>query len=418
MIKYIGRYSEKSFFGGVGMIIRRTEYLDRLHAVRNQQTVKIITGVYRCGKTIILDQYREDLRRNGVDEAQIIAIDFNKPENEYLRDYRKLYAFLKEHLVSGEKTYLFLDEVQQVSQFAIIVFGLYSMKNIDLYISGSTEFLKKSVLQKMPEGSCVSIRVLPFSYNEYLDCTGHEFNKDQIMEYVESTTFPGAIMDQIKSEEMSDYLKGIFYTTVVQNIVTQKKITDVEMVEQVLKFLYCHIGEYLSSKKIADRMTMEGNKIDTKTVEKYLEALSDICLIYRVKRYDLKGKQILKTLEKIYVTDFGMKDILFGSVAIERKRLFENMVCLELLRRGYEVYAGKSGSDKIDFVAEKNGIFSYFQAAICEDEIKNKLKPLQGIREEAEKTVIVYEPSSMDLPAGIQNLFFSSWLAKDIEGEE
>ena len=377
------------------MTIQRTEYLNKLIAWKDKQIIKIVSGIRRCGKSTLLEIYQNWLREHDVEEKQIISINFEDLDYEELTDYKKLYLYLKERLVNGGMTYIFLDEVHHVENFPKVVDSLYIKKGVDIYITGSNAYMLSGEIATLISGRYVQIEMLPLSFREYMESTGSMNDRGiKYAEYLENSSFPYALVLKGRPDEIRDYLEGIYNTIVVKDIVNRKKITDTMMLQSVLRFIFDNIGNPLSTKKIADTMTSAGRKIDAKTVEKYLEALRESYIIYQAKRYNIKGKQYLKTLEKYYVVDIGMRYMLLGSRGTDGGHILENVVYLELLRRGYEVYVGKVGEYEVDFVAGNHKGITYFQVALTVRDkatLERELRPLQSIRDHYPKIILTLD---------------------------
>lgn len=396
------------------MVIQRTEYLNKLIAFKDKQLIKIVTGVRRCGKSTLFEIYQEWLKAQGVEDEQIIAINFEDIDYEELTNYKKLYAYLKERLVKDKKTYIFLDEVHHIDDFPKVVDSLYIKKNVDIYITGSNAYMLSSEIATLISGRYVQIEMLPLSFKEYMEGTGDMNNRGiKYTEYLENSSFPYALELVGQPAEIRDYLEGIYNTIVVKDIVARKKITDTMMLKSVLRFVFDNIGNPLSSKKIADTMTSAGRKIDAKTVEKYLECLSESYIIYQAKRYNIKGKQYLKTLEKYYVVDIGLRYMLLGSRQADTGHILENIIYLELLRRGYDVYVGKVGDLEVDFVAQSNKGTIYYQVALTvrdEKTLDRELRPLMAIRDHYPKFILTLDEEPEVQYEGIRRINARDWL--------
>ena len=370
------------------MIIERKEYLEKLIAWKDKQLIKIVTGVRRCGKSMLLEIYRNYLKEHGIEEEQIISINFEDLDYEELTDYRKLYKYLKERLIDGKMTYIFLDEIQNVTDFPKVLDSLYIKKNIDIYVTGSNAYMLSSEIATMISGRYIQIEMLPLSFKEYMESTGSMNDRGiKYAEYLQNSSFPFTLELKNQPDEIRDYLEGIYNTIVVKDIINRKKITDT--------------------------MTSEGRKIDTKTVEKYLEAFSESYIIYQAKRYNIKGKQYLKTLEKYYIVDIGMRYMLLGSRQADAGHVLENIVYLELLRRGYEVYVGKIDSYEVDFVAQNKKGTVYFQVALTvrdENTLLRELRPLQAIRDHYPKIILTMDEEPEEQYEGIRRINARDWL--------
>lgn len=396
------------------MLLQRREYLNKLIALRDKQLIKIVTGIRRCGKSTLLELYQDWLKQQGVEERQIISVNFEDIDYEELTDYKKLYSYLKERLVPGKMTYIFLDEIQHVEDFPRVVDSLFIQKNVDLYITGSNAYMLSSEIATLISGRYVQIEMLPLSFREYMESTGSMENRSiKYVEYLETSSFPYALELKGQPNELRDYLEGIYNTIVVKDIISRKKITDTMILKSILRFVFDNIGNPLSSKKIADTLTSGGRKIDAKTVEKYLEALSESYIIYQTKRYNIKGKQYLKTLEKYYVVDIGLRFMLLGSQQADAGHILENVVYLELLRRGYNVSVGKVDEYEVDFVAQNSRGTTYFQVALSvrnEQTLARELRPLMSIRDHYPKLILTLDDDPETQYDGIRRVNARDWL--------
>lgn len=395
-------------------IIQRHRYDEKLKAFKDKQIIKVITGVRRCGKSTLLKQYQEYLKKQGVEDNRIIFINFEDYDFANLRNPDKLYAYIKERLVEGKMTYIFLDEIQQVSEFPKIVDSLYIKDNVDLYITGSNAYMLSSEIATLLSGRYVEIMMLPLSFAEYVTSTGDSTNLGRkYTDYLLNSSFPYTLDLRWQPNEIRDYLDAVYNTIVVKDVASRKKINDTMMLESVTRFVFDNIGNSLSTKKIADTMTSDGRKIDVKTVEKYIEALKESYIIYQAKRYNVKGKQYLKTLEKYYVVDIGMRYMLLGSRSTDVGHILENVIYLELIRRGYEVYVGKVDDTEVDFVATYLGRTVYFQvAATVRDELtlKRELTPLQKINDHYPKFILTLDEDPEADYDGIRRINALDWL--------
>lgn len=397
-------------------IIERKEYLDKLIAFRDKQIIKIITGVRRCGKSTLMELFQDYLRSNGVSEEQIVSVNLEDFDFYELRDPAKLHSYIKERLSKDKMTYVFLDEVQHCIDFPRVADSLYIKKNVDLYITGSNAYMLSSEIATVISGRYVEISMLPLSFKEYVFSTGSDSELSRkYVDYIENSSFPYTLELKGHSREIRDYLEGIYNTVVVKDISVRKKISDTMMLESVTRFIFDNIGNPLSTKKIADTMTSEGRKIDVKTVEKYISALMESFIVYQAKRYNVKGKQYLKTHEKYYVVDIGMRYMLLGSRSTDVGHILENVVYLELLRRGYDVYVGKVDDYEVDFVAMEQKRITYFQvAATVRDEstLKRELTPLQKISDHYPKIILTLDDDPEADYDGIRRINVLDWLVE------
>jgi predicted AAA+ superfamily ATPase len=394
--------------------LERKEYLDKLIGFRDKQLIKVVTGVRRCGKSTLLEIYQDYLRANGVEEAQIVAINLEDFDFFSLREPAALHAYVKERLVPGKMTYVFIDEIQHCADFPAVVDSLYIRKNVDVYLTGSNAYMLSSEIATLISGRYIEIRMLPLSFREYVLSTGSEDNlAAKYREYIQGSSFPYALELKEKPSAVRDYLEGVYNTIVVKDIAARKKIADTMMLESVTRFVFDSIGSQLSTKKIADTMTSSGRKIDVKTVERYLEGLMESFIIYQAKRYNIRGKQYLKTLEKYYVVDIGMRYMLLGTSGTDVGHMLENIIYLELIRRGYEVYIGKIDELEVDFVARGQKGIRYIQvAASVRDEktLTRQLASLQMIADNYPKVILTLDEDPEADYEGIRRINALDWL--------
>lgn len=394
--------------------IERSEYLNKLISWKDKQLIKVVTGVRRCGKSTIMEIFQDYLRTHGVAENQIVSVNLEDFDFYVLRDPKKLHDYIKERLIPDKMTYVFLDEVQHCNEFPRVVDSLYIKKNVDLYITGSNAHMLSSEIATLISGRYVEISMLPLSFREYVESTGGTKElQSQYRRYLETSSFPYALELANQPKELRAYLEGIYNTIVVKDISLRNRIPDAMMLESITSFVFDSIGSPLSTKKIADTMTSAGRKIDVKTVEKYLKALMDSFVIYQAKRYNIKGKQYLKTLEKYYVVDIGMRTMLLGSRAMDVGHVLENVIYLELLRRGYEVYVGKVDDLEVDFVAMDQKRTIYYQVAASvrdENTLRRELTPLQKISDHYQKVILTLDEDPEADYDGIRRINALDWL--------
>ena len=396
-------------------LIKRKEYLQQLINWRDKKVIKVITGVRRCGKSTLMDLYKSYLRQQGVADEQIISINFEDYDYIDLLEPRNFYAYVKERILfDGRMTYFFFDEIQNVKDFERVVDSLYIKPNVDIYITGSNAYMLSSELATLLSGRYIEIKMLPLSFKEYVEASGDEHELPRkYRNYIETSSFPYVLDMKQDARVIREYLNGIYNTIVVKDITQRNKFPDTMMLESVLRFAYDNIGNILSTKKIADTMTSDGRKIDTKTVEKYLNALMESYMLYQCKRYNIKGKQYLKTLDKYYAVDMGMRKVLLGSKAMDAGHILENIVYLELLRRGYDVYIGKVDDLEVDFVSMDDKGMTYYQvSATVRDEktLKRELASLQSINDHYPKILLTLDDDPEMEYAGIRKINALDWL--------
>ena len=374
--------------------IPREEYLERLRNLKHKKLIKIVTGIRRCGKSTVLEMFRDELLNNGVEENQIIFINFEDYENKSLRNIDSLYDYIKQRLTS-KMNYIFLDEVQRVEDFPEVVDSLYIKDNVDLYLTGSNSSLLSSEIATLISGRYVEIKMLPFSFKEFVKATNQSENfSSAYRQYIETSSFPYVLELLQTPQEINAYLEGIFNTILVKDIIDRKKIADTNVLKSVTQFLFDNIGSELSSKKIADTLTSHGRKSDSKTIEKYVTSLEESFIVYRANRYNIKGKEYLKSLEKYYVADIGLRNFMLGKKSIDVGHILENIIYLELIRRGYSVYVGKIDDMEIDFVAQNSQGNTYIQVAASvrdENTLKRELRSLQSVKDNYPKMILTLD---------------------------
>ncbi|MCQ2353336.1 MAG: ATP-binding protein [Victivallaceae bacterium] len=397
------------------MKIERIEYMERLQSWRNKQIIKVITGVRRCGKSFLLKMYQEWLRSQGISPECIVSVNLEDLDNKPLRDPNALHSYIKDRLKPGKMTYVFVDEVQLCKDFPEVIDSIYIRSNVDIYLTGSNANLLSHEIATMLSGRYVEIKMLPLSFHEFTEMRGGGERSRLYAEYVGGSSFPyaGTLLDSPR--ELQDYLEGIYSTILLKDIVQRRKIPDPLMLDSVAKFVFDSIGSELSTRRIADTLTSDGRKSDSRTVERYLDALLESFLIYRVDRYDVKGKQLLKTMEKYYVVDPGLRRHLLSGHSQDVGHILENVVFLEMLRRGYKVRIGKIGSLEIDFVAENSNGPEYYQVAATvrdAETLRRELAPLQKIHDHYPKFLLTLDEDPSDDFNGIRKLNVLDWLLR------
>ncbi|MHC1771133.1 MAG: ATP-binding protein [Flexilinea sp.] len=399
-------------------MIERKEYLEQLQGLKDKQIIKVITGIRRCGKSTLLTMFQDQLRSDGVLSNQIVSINFEDFDFADLKEPEALHSYVKNHLVPDKMTYVFLDEIQNVRDFPIVVESLFIKKNVDLYITGSNAYMLSDEIATLLSGRYIEIRMLPLSFKEYIAYTGstNELSR-KYADYLRESSFPYTTELGSDQKKIHDYLNGIYSTVVLKDVVGRHRIADSMMLESVIRFLFDNIGNPLSTKKISDTMTSDGRKIDTKTVERYIEALMESFIIYQAKRYDVKGKQYLKTLEKYYVVDLGMRRMLLRDRGTDVGHMLENIIYLELLRRRYQVYIGKLEDTEVDFVAMNEKGFTYFQVAATvreETTLTRELRPLQKIPDNYPKYILTLDDDPIADYGGIRRMNALDFLMSEI----
>ncbi len=393
-------------------MINRKRYLEELISFKDKDLIKVITGIRRCGKSTLFDLYCDYLRKNGVLDEQIIRINLEDADFDFLKNYKDLYEYVKSKLVQNKKNYVFLDEVQKVEEFQKACDSLYIKKNVDLYITGSNAYLLSGELATLLSGRYVEIKMLPLSFEEYISYRGENDLQQKYVDYITKSSFPYALsLDNEK--EIRTYLEGIYNTIIIKDIVTRKNISDVSTLDSMVKFMFDNIGNICSSTKIANTMISAGKKISVPTVENYLSALVDAFILYKVERYDIKGKQYLSSGAKYYVSDIGLRYYLLGSKKADEGHILENIVYLELLRRGYEVYIGKIDNKETDFIAINEYGKEYYQVAYTvrdEETLERELSSLDSIRDHNPKYLLTMDFTPYTSHNGIKQINVLNWL--------
>lgn len=401
-------------------VINRPEYLNTLINSKDKQIIKVVSGIRRCGKSTIMDIYRRWLLDQGVDAQRIIYINFEEIDFEHLNNYRLLYDYITPLLISDEMNYVFLDEIQHVSQFEKAVDSLFIKNNVDLYITGSNAYFMSGELATLLTGRYIEVKMLPLSFAEY--CEGLAIfapekrlsKAEKYALYISESAFPYTLQLTGRQKEIRNYLEGLYNSIILKDVVSRHKVSDVMMLESVVRFVFHNIGNLLSTSKIANTMTSNGRKIDQKTVEKYLKGLTDSLMVYQSNRYNIKGKQYLATLEKYYLADIGMRKFIIGASDGDQGHILENVVYLELLRRGNEVYTGHLNDGEIDFVTRNEDGITYYQVAasvLDKNTLQRELASFYKINDHYSKILLTLdEAGTGTLDNGIKHLNALDWL--------
>ena len=403
-------------------MVERKEYLERLFQWKDEQVIKVITGIRRCGKSTLLLQYQAWLKANGVSADQIVSVNFEELEYEELLDYRKLYEYLKNHLCVGKKTYIFLDEIQKVAAFEKVVDSLYVKPDIDIYITGSNAYMLSSDLATLLTGRYVEIKMLPLSFKEFLDITALDAEQG-LAEYLRDGGLPYIAVMNRTSEKVETYLEGIYNTVIVKDIEdrqarkesepAKRKITDITLLKTIAKYLASVAGNPVSIRSITNYLTSNGRNLSPNTVSDYVDALIESFIFYPAERFDIVGKHLLKANRKLYIVDLGLRNYILPRQNYDLEFSLENIVYFELLRRGYRVMIGKVGNTEVDFVAEGKGTYSYIQVTAdmtAKETFERELKPLSNIRDNYEKIILTADRFTPGNYNGIQVKYLPDWL--------
>ncbi len=404
-------------------MIQRKEYLNLLKKWKDEQVIKVITGLRRCGKSTMLALYQDYLRTQGVTDDQIIYVNFEELEYEALLDYRELYRYIKSRLHPEKTTYIFLDEIQQVANFQKAVDSLYVKQNVDIYITGSNAYLLSGDLATLLSGRYVEINMLPLSFAEYCEITDGSDKEILLAQYMQNGGLPYIAKLANAAEKVDMYLEGIYNTIIVKDIEerqkrketdpNKRKVNDIALLKNISKFLASSVGSPVSMKSIADYITSGGRSISQSTVSDYVDALVEPYIFYPVERYDVPGKQLLKMNQKMYIVDLGIRRHLLPRKRYDLGASLENVVYLELLRRGYQVNIGKVGAAEIDFVARGGDNVYYFQVTASmmeETTFQREMAPLKAVSDNYPKTIITLDRYTPGNYEGIQVVNAIDWL--------
>ena len=392
-------------------MIERNEYLESLKKWKDKDLIKVVTGIRRCGKSTLFELFIDYLKQIGVKEDHIISLNLESPEYNF-KDYMELYNYVNDKIKDNDMYYVFLDEVQVVDKFEKAVDGLYIKKNVDEYITGSNAYLLSGELATFLSGRYIEFKMFPLSFKEYANFYKQEEKEKLYLNYINNSSMPYALKldDQ---DEVDKYLDSIYNTIIIKDIITRKKIADTSMLRSVSEFMFSSIGNILSVKKIADTLNSNGRSISVHTVESYLDSLVESFIFNKVSRYDIKGKQYLQTGEKYYATDVTMRYALLGRKNIDLGHVLENIVYLELIRRGYKVCIGKSGDKEVDFIAENSKSTMYFQVAYTvrdENTLKRELSALESINDHYPKYILTMDIDPEIDYNGIKKMNVLDWL--------
>ena len=404
-------------------MVERKEYLEKLKLWKDEQVIKVVTGIRRCGKSTLLMQYQDYLKQSGVEADRIIAINFEELEYEELCDYKKLYEYIKARLSSDKTTYIFLDEIQKVPYFEKVVDSLYVKHGTDIYITGSNAYMLSGDLATLLSGRYVEISMLPLSFAEYLQVNSKE--KDSAFaDYMRYGGMPFIATAEKTEEKITTYLEGIYNTVIVKDIEDRQKrkewdnsdtgrITDISLLKTVAKYLSSVIGSLVTVRSITNYLVSSGRKISPNTVSDYVNALTESFIFYPAERFDIVGKQLLKTNTKYYMVDLGIRNLILPKKSYDLGFSVENVVYFELLRRGYKVSVGKYGNTEIDFVAERNGELEYIQVTAdmtAKETFDREMAPLTAVKDNYRKRVLTLDKFTVGNYDGIEVKNVVEWL--------
>ena len=403
-------------------MVERKEYLTELISWKDEQVIKVVTGIRRCGKSTLLLQYQAWLKSNGVSDTQIVSVNLEELEYEELLDYKKLYAYLKERLVPGKTTYIFLDEIQNVVGFEKVVDSLYVKPDVDIYLTGSNAYMLSGDLATLLTGRYVEIKLLPLSFGEFLTITSLDTERG-LAEYLNCGGLPYIARMDRTAEKVDTYLEGIYNTVIVKDIEarqsrkerepSKRKVGDIVLLKSIARYLASVVGSPVSIRSITDYLVSSGRKVSANTVDDYVDALTESFVFYPVDRFDIAGKQLLKTNRKLYIVDLGLRNHILPKRSYDLGFSLENVVYLELLRRGYRVWVGKLGATEVDFVAERQGQYAYYQVTAdmtAQETFEREMRPLRLIRDNYEKVVLTADRLTPGNYDGIRVKNLVDWL--------
>jgi hypothetical protein len=406
----------------------RKEYLGKLLSYKDKDFIKVVSGLRRSGKSTLLELYREQLLKLSIGKKQIQFYNFELPENFVNKNWDDLYFDIKKKLQTDKQNYVFLDEVQNIPLFEKLVDGLFATTNVDVYITGSNAFLLSSELATLLSGRYIEISILPFSFNEYLTARSIDTNNKYLnyetlfFDYVNETSLPkGVELREDGYDKIYEYLEAIYATIIEKDITQRHQIKDKRAFENIVKFVASNIGNALSPNNISTTLKQDGQNVHHTTVEKYLEYLVASFVFYKVNRFDLKGRKQLATQEKYYLVDVGLLNIFTGKERItDRGHILENIVYLELLRRGNKIWTGTSRNSEVDFVCKtKTGDIEYYQVAwqmTNENTVEREFGALEKINDNYPKYLLTTDGFTQNR-SGVRHLNVFNWLLETNEKE-
>lgn len=404
-------------------MVERAEYMDALKKWQNEKLIKVVTGIRRCGKSTLLSMFQQRLLSEGIQREQIISINFEALEYETLTDYKALYQYIVDRLLPDQMNYIFLDEIQMVADYQKAIDSLYIRQNVDLYITGSNAYLLSGELATLLSGRYVEINMLPFSFKEYCAVREGQDKEQLFAAYLRYGAMPYVASMNGVEEKADTYLEGIYNTIIVKDIElrqsrkeadpNKRKITDLTLLRNIARFLANSIGSPVSVKSIADYITSAGRKTSPNTIDDYVDALIEPYLFYPTERFDIAGKQLLKQNRKLYIVDLGLRRHLVSRQQFDIGFSLENVVYLELMRRGYHVNIGKVGQKEVDFIGSIGDERCYYQvtASLMESAtFEREIAPLRAIRDNYPKTILTLDRYTRGDYEGIQVIHALDWL--------
>jgi len=396
-------------------MIDRSLYLQQLIRFKDKNIIKVITGIRRCGKSTLLALYADYLRNQGIDDKQIVSINLESVQYDFIKDHKSLYDYICSQITNDEQCYVMLDEVQNVSNFEKTIESLCIDKKVDIYITGSNAYMLSSELATLLSGRYVEINMLPLSFLEYLSQWPTKDPESVFYQYMKYGGFP-FLAQEDDENIINNYLDGIYNTVVLKDIIKRNNIKDIVLLEQILKMVLSSIGCIISPSSIAKALKSEGKQVSNETVERYLDMFCNAFVLNRADRYDIKGKAYLKTLNKYYVTDLGLRNNVLGYRQIEVTHALENLVYFELLRRGYKVDIGKVSNTEIDFIARKQDKIEYYQVSFSingsQETMQREIRPFDYVNDHYQKFLITMDKDFVSDINGIKKLYALDWFCQ------
>ena len=395
--------------------IKRTKYLDRLIQLNGTPDIKIITGIRRSGKSKLMQAYIDYLKSNN-ENINIIYIDFMDLEYEEIKEYHRLHNYVEEHYQKGKDNYLFVDEVQMCPKFELAINSLYSKNKYDIYITGSNAFLLSADLATLFTGRYIELHVFPFSFKEYCQFYDTETDKDTLFD---DYTLKGGLAGSYAyrtEQDRSNYIKEVYETIVTRDLIQKYALPDTSVLQKLSEFLMDNISNLTSPNKVSNILVENKTITNHVTVGKYIKYLCNAFVFYNIKRYDIRGKKYLENTEKFYLCDSGIRYAILGSRNMDYGRVYENIVCIELLRRGYDVYVGKLYQKEVDFVVQKGSEKLYIQVSdniSGQETFERECDPLLKIRDAYPKVIIARTKHPKYSYEGIEIYDIADWLLKD-----
>lgn len=398
-------------------MIQREVYLRKLRLLQDQRVIKVITGIRRSGKSTLLKAFRKELLESGVSAQNIVFLNFEERENLNFTEWTALYDEIIQKIGAKDKCYVFLDEVQLIDNFEKLINSLFVKDNFDLYVTGSNAYLLSSELATLLAGRYIAINVQPYSFKEYLLANAENKNVDRLFrEYLNESAFPEAVTLSLHNADLvNDYLQSIYDTVVIKDIAQRNNLRNVHNLHRVISFLFSCVGSYVSPTNIAKALKQNSQKnISHNTIAKYLDFLTQSYILYKVPRYDIKGKELLTTNEKYYVVDLGLRNVTStNKYDTDLGHKLENVVYFELLRRGGKVYVGKHNDNEVDFVVQKsNNEREYYQVAYTvndEKTFKREVSAFSKIKDSYPKFLLTLDFDSANID-GIKKINVIDWL--------